>query len=173
MRATLSVRGLEYFAPNMWENLIIPDEMVSGGFRRDDLITAIRCECAELEILYPEPDTFQTMLRAWSRNNARSWSQMWKALTTKYEPLHNYDRHEEWNDNAKSKSRVAGFDQTTPMSDSEEHTTDNGHSGHIFGNVGVTTNATMLREEIETRKVYNMAEIITQQFKERFCICIY
>lgn len=173
MKATLSVLGLEYADNSIWDGLVIPADMLNGGFDRDALITTIKGECAELEVLYANPDTFKVMLQAWSNNNALSWSRMWKALTVEYEPLHNYDRHEEWNDNAISKARVAGFDQATPMSDSGEQESDAGHTGHIYGNIGVTTSATMLREEIETRLQYNMAAIIAEQFRRRFCLLIY
>ena len=46
------------------------------------------------------------------------------------------------------------------------------HSNHIYGNIGVTTAAQMISGELEIRKndTYN---IITNEFRRRFCLLVY
>lgn len=42
-----------------------------------------------------------------------------------------------------------------------------------YGNIGVTTSQQMLQAEMELRSRFNMYEIITQEYKERFCLMVY
>ena len=46
------------------------------------------------------------------------------------------------------------------------------HSGHLYGNIGVTTAAQMLTEERELYK-WDVYSAITQEFKEKFCVMVY
>lgn len=55
----------------------------------------------------------------------------------------------------------------------ENHTTEGGHSGRIHGNIGTVTNATMVSEEVETRRKYNMVDIIVDDFINKFCLRVY
>lgn len=47
------------------------------------------------------------------------------------------------------------------------------HSGRVHGNVGVTTNATMVSEEVNLRMTYEIVEIITNDFIKQFCLRVY
>lgn len=71
------------------ESLLLP-----AGVDRDVLVPRLLAETAELEILYPEPTTLQTVIRAWSTARRPSWERIYAALTAEYNPLHNYDRTE-------------------------------------------------------------------------------
>lgn len=44
---------------------------------------------------------------------------------------------------------------------------------HTTGNIGVTTSQQMLEQEIEVAAKLNVMKIITESFKERFCILVY
>lgn len=46
------------------------------------------------------------------------------------------------------------------------------HSGHMYGNIGVTTAAQMLQGERDIND-YDVYWAITQEFKHRFCIMVY
>ena len=61
---------------------------------REALNALILSETAELEAVYPNPETMRTVISAWSRARVPSWERMYIALTEEYNPLHNYDRHE-------------------------------------------------------------------------------
>jgi len=41
------------------------------------------------------------------------------------------------------------------------------------GNIGVTTSQAMLTEEVELRRAFNIYDIITEDFKSRFCLLVY
>lgn len=61
--------------------------------------------------------------------------------------------------------------ETTAGSESSED--ESTHNGHISGNIGVTTSQQMIEAEITLRMVYDLYNIITQEFKEKFCIMVY
>lgn len=54
----------------------------------------------------------------------------------------------------------------------ENENTSGTHSGHTYGNIGVTTAAQMLTGERELYK-WDVYAAITQEFKNRFCVLVY
>ena len=88
---TLSLLGIYNQAPEILDadTLLLP-----AGIDREVLVPRLLAETAELEILYPEPTTLQTVIRAWSAARRPSWERIYAALTAEYNPLHNYDRTE-------------------------------------------------------------------------------
>lgn len=47
------------------------------------------------------------------------------------------------------------------------------HTGNVSGNIGVTTSQQMVEQEVELRVKYQLVNIITRQFIEKFCILVY
>lgn len=88
---TLSVLGMYNQDDTLLNstNFVLPD-----GVERSTLLPLILSETAELEVVYPDPSTFKTVLKAWSLARYDSWSRMIAALAEEYDPLHNYDRTE-------------------------------------------------------------------------------
>lgn len=182
MLAKLSILGLyNYTEGAVFDDLTLPD-----GLDRQRVIDTILINCAELGLVYGDPGVVQHMIGTWSRNKLHAWERILLALETQYDPLHNYDRHEIWTDKSNAQAagsnsnEVAGFNQSAGMADrdrSEQETSssaDSAHDGHIYGNIGVTTSMTMLREEVDGRQAYDdMAGIISDSFKANFCIQIY
>lgn len=161
----LSILGLnEYTEGHVWDSFDVPD-----GVSRQDAIDNIMMECAELSLVYPDPDTMTFMIGLWCRKQMDNWTQIQKALETSYDPLHNYDRHEEWKDTGAS--QVAGFNQSADMADRDAAQSD--HTGHIYGNIGVMTSQAMVAEEVQLRLRYNLLDAITQSFKDQFCVQVY
>lgn len=83
------------------------------------------------------------------------------------------------NSNATAYSNGSGYDYNNNNVSVNENRTHNGsenadgtHSGHMYGNIGVTTAAQMLNEERELYK-WDVYQAIAQEFKERFCILVY
>lgn len=68
------------------------------GMDHEILDPLLLAETAELEILYPEPTTLKTVIKAWARARQPAWERMLSALTVQYNPIHNYDRTESWTD---------------------------------------------------------------------------
>ena len=172
--ATLSLLGLYSYNGTIFDALTLPDGLV-----RDDVINSILMECAELEIMYPNPDQLRELVGIWSKGMQYAWSGLLKSTQFEYDPIENYNRNEEWEDSGSAqgigKNTVAGFN-SVEMVDSNGNTTNSSysstHKAHLYGNIGVTTSQEMIEEE---RKVvrFNILDEIAQDFKRKFCVLIY
>ena len=174
MMATLSLLGLYSFRSDILDDFKLPD-----GIDRDDFVEMLLFDTAELELLTPDPDIMKQLLGRWSNVRVNAWSKMLETETVEYNPIHNYDRSEEWLDDGTGSSitdlSVAGFNDAD-MADRERTgtgtTTQSRHTARISGNIGVTTTQQMLESERESRKYSTVYEIIGE-FKERFCLLVY
>ena len=186
MMATLSLLGLYSFRGDILDELRLPD-----GIDRDDFIEMLLFDTAELELLTPDPDVIKSLLGSWSRVRVGQWSKLLDTETVEYNPIHNYDRQEEWLDDGTGSVKnsgsnitdlsVAGFNEAD-MADRErtvqtagtgtDTATRSRHTARISGNIGVTTTQQMLESERESRKYSTVYEIIGE-FKERFCLLVY
>ena len=127
-----SIYGLgQYTNQEIWENLELPDDVDSA-----DVIGNIYAQCGELPLVYANGDMMKYLIGVWSRKNLVNWTRMFQALTEEYNPLHNYDRHESWNDSGGSsvdgsvQTDVAGFNDGTNLTPREKATQSaiNGHA---------------------------------------------
>lgn len=104
---TMTILGLyrygEYNQQDLFQNMKIP-----AGIDRQDLIDNILEQGAAFEILYPDFEYLQFSIGAWSKRWYRTMEKWLKALNVSYDPLNNYDRHEEWTDN----DNVSGTTET-------------------------------------------------------------
>lgn len=174
MVATLSLLGLYSFRGDILDDFKLP-----AGIDRDDFIEMLLFDTAELELLTPDPDIIKQLLGRWSNVRVNAWSKMLDTETVEYNPIHNYDRQEDWVDDGTGSSitdlSVAGFNDAD-MADRERTgtgtTTQSRHTARISGNIGVTTTQQMLESERESRKYSTVYEIIGE-FKERFCLLVY
>lgn len=174
MVATLSLLGLYSFRGDILDDFKLPE-----GIDRDDFIEMLLFDTAELELLTPDPDIMKQLLGRWSNVRVNAWSKMLDTETVEYNPIHNYDRQEDWVDDGTGSSitdlSVAGFNDAD-MADRERTgtgtTTQSRHTARISGNIGVTTTQQMLESERESRKYSTVYEIIGE-FKERFCLLVY
>ena len=192
MKAFLSILGLWNYDDTIFANFNVPT-----GLDRDVAINKILFDCAELGLVYTDPDIVKVLIKNWSDTNSENWAKIYAALIEQYDPLHNYDKHEEWTDdrtiandststdNGHNEHDVAGFNDNQILVHDYKDTlynqnvidhdgTDNlDHLGHIYGNIGVKTSQSMLTEEVELRTAYNMYQIITNSFKKTFCVMVY
>lgn len=174
MVATLSLLGLYSFRGDILDDFKLPE-----GIDRDDFVEMLLFDTAELELLTPDPDIIKQLLGRWSNVRVNAWSKMLDTETVEYNPIHNYDRQEDWVDDGTGSSitdlSVAGFNDAD-MADRERTgtgtTTQSRHTARISGNIGVTTTQQMLESERESRKYSTVYEIIGE-FKERFCLLVY
>lgn len=186
MMATLSLLGLYSFRGDILDELQLPD-----GIDREDFTEMLMFDTAELELLTPDPDFIKSLLGSWSRVRVGQWAKLLDTETVEYNPIHNYDRKEEWVDDGSGNVKnsgsnitdlsVAGFNEAD-MADRERTvqtagtgtatTTRSRHTARMSGNIGVTTTQKMLESERESRKYSAVYEIIGE-FKERFCLLVY
>lgn len=199
MRATLSILGLYNYDPSVLEGLTVP-----SGLERDTLIDYICMECADLELLYTDLQLMRQLVTSWASARQHSWERLYQSTVQRYNMIHNYDRYEEWQDDATRSDTGSGstnasgnstqtinkpgYNINNGMVSTEQGTVSNStnstannrtdskntgkHSGHLYGNIGVTTAAQMLTEERDLYK-WDVYAAITQEFKEKFCVMVY
>lgn len=171
MRATLSALGLYTMDNSIFDGLALP-----VGVEKQTVVDNIFLNCAELEVLYSNPETFKLAVKNWSELSQNSWARVQAALTAQYDPIENYNRQEDWTDTSRneSASQVAGYNGSDMANADRADASGSGtHSGRIHGNIGVTTNQQMIREELELRARGNIVDIIAEDFKQRFCLLVY
>ena len=171
----MTVLGLYNYNDTIFNAMQLPD-----GVDPDNVVSNLLMELAELEVIYPSWITMQRAISDWSRSRVRSWARMLQALSAEYDPIENYDRREEWTDDADSsgghQNKVAGFNvgEQTDSNSSEQQTRSSAtHSGRIHGNIGVTMAQQMIQSELDLRAVNDIVQIIVNEFKKRFCIMVY
>lgn len=177
---TISVRGMWQFDNALFDKFIVPAQI-----DKQDVVDSILLECAELPVVYTNWDVLQGAIGLFSKRRVHAWERMATALFEDYNPLHNFDRYEESADDENTDSSVSSDSVNTVngyngdaehdrqnMSGKNKTKRGNKHSGHLYGNVGVTTSAQMLEGELEIRK-QDLISIIVREFKENFCIMVY
>ena len=220
--AKLTLTAFESYL-NMSGKSLFDELELPEGINKDTLTDNIYLRAGEYEVLYSDPEFIRRAIPVWGRKWYKTFEKWITALNIKYEPLYNYDRHEEWTDEAtggrsnnssmesktdrtlesseESQDEVtntrsafdadsyqphdrseslgtissgsSGSDETTGTGSFEENTTDNSqHTGHLYGNIGVTTSQQMLKDELEIAK-WNIYEHITDLFIEEFTIPVY
>ena len=179
-RAFLSVMGMYNYDKNTLNDFRVPD-----GLDREAALHKILFENAELGLVYTDPEYFKLMLKMWVDTEIFNWQKMWSAMRAEYNPIHNYNMTESWEDHSEgtgdgtSQRDVAGFNENqtlvhdSKMTDNNSSEVDSTHQGRRSGNIGVTTSQQMLEAELALRAKHNMYDIISDSFKRHFCIMVY
>lgn len=175
--AWLSILGLYNWDKTVLDGL--SQAPVDVGTLRDRILM----ECAELEIVYPDPDFCKTAIALWANSRKDAWERINTALSAEYDPIHNFDRHEEYEDNREgsvdgtSTNRVTAYNNTDFTDRAQDEGTSTSrdrlvHTAHLYGNIGVTRTQEMIADEIRLRQA-DLYSIIVEEFKQRFCILVY
>ena len=182
MRATLSVQGLYNYRPDIFEGFRTPE-----GVDRQTTIDTILQDCAELEVVYADPDTMRRAVILWVNSEFDIWARMQATTQFKYDPITNYDRTEEWDETqsaqgeseSQGKTSVVGYNGSDPVqadqvdSAASYNTSGSGkRKGRAFGNIGTMTTQQMIREEREISD-FCVIKFIAESFKHNFCLLVY
>lgn len=108
MKAWLSILGLYNYDDSIFDKFVVPT-----GMDKELIINNILLELAELEVIYPEPNTMKNAIGFWSQGQLDSWQRMYDAMQLEYDPIYNYDRFEEWLDSNQSHSNSTGTSNGT------------------------------------------------------------
>lgn len=83
-------------ADDLFKNMELP-----AGIDKDTLVADILMRGGEFEVMYSDPYFMQSLIGPWSKKWYRTFEKWVKALSIDYNPLENYDRMEEWEDENK------------------------------------------------------------------------
>jgi len=171
----LSVMGLYQYDNTIFDVMELPEDLDATTLKAE-----ILAECAELEVILPDPDVFKEVLNYWSKAHLSNWQHLMDVLEMEYNPIWNkdgtYTETRNLASSANSTGQVSAFNSTTfQNADHTEATgTDTGTiTRRETGNIGVTSTQSMIREEVEIRKDFNIYQIIVEDFKSRFCLMVY
>ena len=179
MPATMSLLGLYNWDKTILDGLIVPPNV-----DKETVINNLLRECAELEVIYPQPEALKFFIGEWSRERISVWTKLESTLHYDYDPISNYDRQEEWTDESSgntsgtSENQTAGYNSAgadVPESRNTASSSASGQNkriGRAHGNIGVTTTQKMIQEERRVSE-FDIDHIIINEFKKTFCLLIY
>lgn len=196
MRAKLTILGAQQHNANLWDGFNVP-----VGMDKQTAINKIIYDNVSFGLIYADTNVIMDMITNWCAVNLPNWERAYAALISTYNPIHNYDKHEDWTEESSSTgtssetstdggtntNQKAGFNQTAGWTDNSKDTysdsgtkelesgvdEDSNRHGHIYGNIGVTTSQQMIEAEMELRSRYNVYEMISTSFRSEFCVMVY
>ena len=71
---------------------------ITSKIDKQTMVDSILLRSNEFEALYSDPDFMKLSVGIWFRKNYSVFDRMAETLQASYNPLDNYDRHEEWSD---------------------------------------------------------------------------
>lgn len=92
--AKITLIGLSRFDNGLFDELVLPD-----GIDRNLFIDTLLLKGGEFEVLYPEPDFMRFSIGTWGRKWFRTFAEWLKGTEAEWNPIYNYDRFEESEDN--------------------------------------------------------------------------
>jgi hypothetical protein len=103
----------------------VQDDLFSGltlptGITKNVVVKNILKESADFETLYSDPYFLQELITNWSAKWYDTFEKWYNALQIQYDPLNNFDRHEEWEDVGTSASTNIGTGSVSNKSKTEE-----------------------------------------------------
>lgn len=174
MPAWMSVKGLYDWDNTLFNGLALPSAM-----DKNTMINYIIMECSDLEIVITDSDTLKIMIESWSISRLHSWERLYESTVQNYNMIHNYDRYEDWTDNGTASGKAdlskTAYNEATPALADRNETegkSQNVHRGHMYGNIGVTTAAQMIQGERDIN-LFDVYQAIADEFKRKFCACVY
>lgn len=184
--AWLSALGLYRWSPETFDGFQVPD-----GLDRDNVLQTILLETAELEFLYPEPETAAAAIELWTKAELPIWTELQKTKEYEYNPIYNVEAKEteiETRDLAGGRqgtgagvNKVSAYNEPswTDSGRQESEYEDSYNDGGTVtrerirgGNIGVTMTQQLIQAQRDVVK-FNLVEYILQSFKQRFCLLVY
>jgi len=85
---TLSIMGLYKYDNTVFDGIQLPE-----GMSKDILIPELLVSLAELEIIYPRPDTIKQVITAWAARRLPIWQKLYNSTVIRYDPIYNKDAY--------------------------------------------------------------------------------
>lgn len=90
----LTLLGMyQYTEGEIFAGLDMPE-----GLDASDFVNRLLATRGELPVLWPDPDVMHSYITMWSENWKPNFTRIYATLTEQYDPLHNYNRFEEYTD---------------------------------------------------------------------------
>ena len=89
--ARLTLNGMYQYDPTLFDGMILPED-----YDRDALLAEIMTRCGQLYPYHQVPRILKSNIRLWFSRNFLQFDRIMEAINAEYNPVENYDRHEEW-----------------------------------------------------------------------------
>lgn len=105
--ARLTLNGMYQYDPTLFDGMILPE-----GYDRDALMAEIMKRSGQLYPYHQVPPILKADIRLWFSRNYLNFDRIMEALTAEYDPIENYNRHEQstTTPNLTDKSTLSGKD---------------------------------------------------------------
>lgn len=203
--ATVSILGLYNYDPTIFDGLRLPGladitndaEKVDNPWvpNKQDFISYLCMQCAEIGLVYSDPEVIKDMILIWSSAHFPEWAQLYNTMLYKYNPIWNKDgsftelRELETEGNVTTEGNgeqlddVTGYNANTYSPNTRASSKTDGTSDSKGketekitrtegGNIGVTKTTEMIKDQREVVE-FNLYDYITQSFKNQFCVLVY
>ena len=87
----ITLNGWLQYDPTIFDGVILPED-----YDRDALLAEIISRSGELYTYHQVPYVLKENIRLWFSRNFLNFDRMMAALMAEYNPIENYDRHEDW-----------------------------------------------------------------------------
>ena len=163
----ISINGLYIADPSIFDYFYLPTELEDS---KQDIIDYICESCAELEIVYPDP-------------NIMKWTELYKTTQYDYNPIWNKDGTftELHNDTTTTSSTATR--QTTGYNDNNFVDRDKdtiggsvsvagGYTRTERGNIGLTSTQSLIAEQRDIVR-FSIIEEIAKDFRNYYCLMVW
>ena len=128
------------------DNSILDGVVLPSGMNVDLCKSSIIMKCGLLQPIYGEPEVFKSMVETWF--TAKSWNieHLWKMCEQEYNPIYNFDRHEDNNATVNSESSSSKDSDFTSNEDKSDKRTTSGNdttTSHDADTTNTTTENTV------------------------------
>jgi hypothetical protein len=198
MNPKISILGLLHADSTLFDGMALPE-----GVDKTRVIDQIVEDCAELEILFTDPDYMKYSIKSWSERRLYSWTKLYETSQYEYNPIWNKDgtvtetesgsNSAERNTSGQASNtgsnshKVRGYNAAS-LVESENDSVENSGSSSENVTDEASHTVTRTREEHgnigvtttqqmikEEREISNfdIYQIIADDFKTRYCVMIY
>lgn len=134
----LTTIGLYNYDNTLFEGLTFPD-----GINKEIAVNEILMRSGEFEVLYPDPVFFKLQIEMWGKKHYRTFSKWVEGLAEEFNPLYNYDRYEEYQDEKRgTDSRTGSSSIASTAAEKEQRSTSKDYSEESAENVANISDAT-------------------------------
>lgn len=103
------------FDPSIFEGVEFP-----ANLSVQDFVNTLLMQCGEMSVLYSSPPLIKSLISTWSNVSKYTWKHLSETLAAEYNPIENYDRTEEWEDNSTNTSRYTNSANNTSSGTTKE-----------------------------------------------------
>lgn len=195
LQPRMTLYGMYQYDPTLFDGVTLPE-----GMDKTLMVNQIIRQSGDLFPYYQVPPEVKTAITEWFTRRKDNFAKLWQGFTSDYNPIENYDRHEDstetpdithtlsnsGKDTSTNEAEVQGFNgadyvpnsRTTSSGTSSTDGTDKEtgtrtYTSRIHGNIGVTTSAQMLEGELALRRSLDIYALIAAEFETDNLIQVY